>query len=45
MRESVAETMESQEVMISPQAPKGILELFQRRIKRALAQRGQASAG
>jgi 2-polyprenyl-6-methoxyphenol hydroxylase-like FAD-dependent oxidoreductase len=45
MRESVAETMESQEVMISPQAPKGILELFQRRIRRALAQRGQASAG
>ena len=45
MRESVAETMESQEVMISPQAPKGILELFQRRIRRALEQRGQASAG
>lgn len=41
MWESVAETMESQEVMISPRAPHGIVELFQQRIKRALAARGQ----
>jgi 2-polyprenyl-6-methoxyphenol hydroxylase-like FAD-dependent oxidoreductase len=39
---SVAETMESQEVMISPQAPRGIVELFQERIKRGLAARGQS---
>lgn len=39
---SVAETMESQEVMISPRAPQGIVELFQQRIKRGLAARGQA---
>lgn len=41
MWDSVAETMESQEVMISPHAPRGILELFQQRIRRALAARSQ----
>lgn len=41
---SVAETMESQEVMISPRAPQGIVELFQERIRRGLAARAQSGA-
>lgn len=41
MSEAVAETMESQEVMISPQAPEGIAELFAQRIRRGLEKKGK----
>ena len=42
MSGAVAETMESQEVMISPRAPDGIVQLFQERIRRGLAAKQQA---
>ena len=42
MSAAVAETMESQEVMISPTAPEGIAQLFAERIRRGLEAKRQA---